>query len=228
MLISVIIPAFNDGKYIPAVLDSLWQQECELEVIMVAGSTAGNPALASIGSKVRVVSTPAVSRGEMLAGGAAEARGEVLLFLWPGSCLPATALVAIERNFELLPQSVGGNFHLNFESRTWFTRLALFLLKRMRYRGRYYGHSGIFIRADVYKELDGFRPYDILEDYDLVRRMEAYGPTLFLPDTITASTYTFQHRKLRAVLVWPIIHTLFALGVHPNKLAGLWNPGSPR
>jgi hypothetical protein len=59
----------------------------------------------------------------LLNAGAAAARGEVLLFLWPDSRLPPNALLAIERNLTLLPQTIGGNFHLKFNDDTPVTRL---------------------------------------------------------------------------------------------------------
>jgi hypothetical protein len=153
----------------------------------------------------------------LLNAGAAAARGEVLLFLWPDSRLPPNALAAIEQNLQLLPQTIGGNFHLKFDKDTLFTRWLAHWLKRQRYRGHYDGHSGIFIRREVFRALDGFRPYDILADYDLARRMEAYGPTVYLPEAITTPTRKFRGRHiLQTILVG-----LFRLGVHPNRLARL-------
>jgi len=158
----------------------------------------------------------------LLNAGAAAARGEVLLFLWPDSRLPPNALLAIERNLTLLPQTIGGNFHLKFNDDTPVTRLLSHWLKKQRYRGHYDGHSGLFIRREVFQALSGFRPYDILADYDLARRMEKYGPTVYLPEAIISSTCKLWGRHiLKVVLTRLVIPGLFRLGIHPNRLARL-------
>jgi GT2 family glycosyltransferase len=101
----------------------------------------------------------------------------------------------------------------------FFARWLTKFLKWWRYQGRYYGSGGIFIRKQVFLALGGFQPYDLLEDYDLARRMENYGPTLYLPETIIASPRKFQGKKLKAALTWLIIQSLFMLGIDPNRLA---------
>ncbi len=75
-----------------------------------------------------------------------------------------------------------------------------------------------FVRKNVYEALGGFRPYHTLEDYDFTQRMEKYGPTLYLPETIVASAHKFKHQKFKATLVWLTVQTLFTLGLPTNKL----------
>ena len=188
---------------------------------MVNGHSA-DQSLDSLPDRAKIVTSTKKTRGALLNDGVAAANGDVLLFLWPDSRLPANALLAIERNFDLLPQTIGGNFYLKFDDNTLFTRLFARFLKQWRYRGRYYGNSGIFIRRSAFDALGGFRPYNILEDYDFARRMEKYGPTLNLSDAIIASTRKFQQRKLKAILIWSIIQMLFAVGLHPKWLARLY------
>ncbi|HRV96741.1 MAG TPA: hypothetical protein P5526_31595 [Anaerolineae bacterium] len=96
------------------------------------------------------------------------------------------------------------------------------LLKRWRYQGRYFGHSGIFVRKEIFEALGGFRDYDLLEDYDFTQRMEKQGATLFLPHYITASARPFQNRKLRAAISWMVIYSLYRLGVSPNDLVNFY------
>ena len=185
---------------------------------MDGGSTDNT--LGLIKGQVKIVPLLDTRGGSLLNAGATAAHGEVLLFLWPDSRLPPNALLAIERNLALLPRSIGGNFHLKFNDDTLVTRLLSRWLKKQRYRGHYDGHSGIFIRREVFQVLGGFQPYEILADYDLVRRMERYGPTVYLPEAITASTSKFRG-PLKAALLWLVIPSLFRLGVHPNRLARL-------
>lgn len=221
MLISIIISTLNNEELIAATLAHLAEHPGEFEVIVVdGGSTDHTPAL--VKGQLKLVSRPDMGGGSLLNAGAAVARGEVLLFLWPDSRLPPDALLTIERNLQLLPQTIGGNFHVKFDKDTLFSRWLTRWLKQQRYKGHYYGHSGIFIRQEAFQALGGFRPYDILADYDLARRMETYGPTVYLPETLIASMRQFRGpHQLKAAFVWLVIPGLFRLGVHPNRLARL-------
>lgn len=173
-----------------AALARLAEQPGHYEVIVVDG---GSPDLTPdrVKDQCMLVSLPNTRGGSLLNAGAAAAQGEVFLFLWPDNRLPPNALLTIERNLRLLPQTIGGNFHVKFDSDTFFSRWLTRWLKQQRYKGHYYGHSGIFIRREVFEALGGFRPSDNLADYDLARRMEKYGPTVYLPETLVVSMRQF-------------------------------------
>ena len=173
--------------------------------------------------QVRVVCTANTSRGGMLNAGAKDASGELLLFLWPGNRLPVEALITVEKNFSILPQTIGGNFHVIFNVDTPAAALVTRFLKMQRYKGHYYGNSGIFVRKDVFAELGGFQPYDILEDYEFGQRLEKQGPTLYLPDKIIASADKVENKTVRAALAWVIVLPLSKIKINPNTLATIAN-----
>lgn len=220
MLISVIIPTFNDEVTIAATLAQLSTQPGDCEVIIVDGGSTDNT-LDWVKDPVKIVPLPGKRGGSLLNAGAAAARGEVLLFLWANSRLPSNALWAIEHNLQLLPQTIGGNFHLKFDKDTSFTRWLAHRLKQQRYLGHYDGHSGIFIRREVFQALEGCRSSDLLADFDLAQRMEAYGPTVYLPEVITAPAPKLWGRNniLRTLLRGLIMPALFRLVIHPSRLA---------
>ena len=221
MLISVIIPTLNNADSISITLAHLVEQPGDFETIVIDGGSTDDT-LGLIKGRIKIVSLPYARGGSLLNAGAAAARGEVFLFLWPDSRLPLNALSAIERNLQLLPPTIGGNFHLGFDKDTPFAHWLAHQLKQQRYMGHYDGHSGIFIRREVFQTLGGFRPYDILADYDLVRRMEKYGPTVYLPEAIIGSTSKlWSGHVLKVALTGLVFPGLFRLGIHPNRLARL-------
>jgi glycosyltransferase involved in cell wall biosynthesis len=199
MLISIIILTLNEEPHLASTVDSLAKQPGDCEVIVVDGAGVLDKSLARVERRATVVSVPAARRGVQLNAGAAVACGEILLFLDSRHQLPAEALLAIERNLKLLPQTIGGNFHLKFANDSLFAKLLVRIIKWWRYRGSYGGDSGIFVRKDIYEKIGGFQPDINFADYDFVHRMEKYGPTLYLHEAIVAPMPDF-----RDALTWLI------------------------
>lgn len=199
MLISIIL-TFNDENDIPSALDSLANQPGDCEIILVHCNAGRLPAAANM--RGRVVSVDALNRAGQYNAGAGAARGEVLLFLDARYRLPDGALLAIERNLGLLPQTIGGNFHVKFQPASPGTALLAHLLKWWRYRGFYSDNSGIFVRGRVFAALGGFRPNLRASGYEFAYRLEQYGPTLYLPEAIVGPRPRFW--EALAWLVNPI------------------------
>ena len=83
-LVSVVIPAYNYERYLPAAIDSaLAQEHPAVEVIVVDdGSTDGTPDVCRrYGDSIRYVRTPNGGLNSATDRGVAEARGEYLTFL---------------------------------------------------------------------------------------------------------------------------------------------------
>ncbi len=192
MLISVIISAQNEEQGLVSTLGSLSEQIGEQEVIIVKENSGPDGSVASYKALVKMVLAQTASREGQFNAGAAAANGEVLLFLESQYRLPANALEAIERNFQLLPPTVGGNFHLKFEHISFFAKLLSHIIKWWRYKGSYGSNSGIFIRTDVFQKLGGFQPDIRFADYHFAHRMEKLGPTLYLPEALIAPTPSFS------------------------------------
>lgn len=218
ILTSIIIPILTEGDKEAAAQLCPSDLEGSSQVVVVLAKRV-NPNLTGLPGSAAVVSSTGVIRAVLLNDGAAAAGGDIFLFLWPDCRLPKNAVTAIERNLSLLPQAIGGNFHVRFDDDSRFTKALTVFLKKWRYRGHYYGNSGIFVRKDVYLALGGFRPYHLLEDYDFARRMERYGPTLYLPDTMSASARKFRRQKVRATALRLTAQALFSLGLHSDRLA---------
>lgn len=95
-LVSVIVPVYNGARTLPACLQALQNQTFpagQYEIIVVDdGSTDGTAAVAN-GFGVRVVSQPNAGPAAARNRGAAEARGELLLFT-DADCAPAPDWIA--------------------------------------------------------------------------------------------------------------------------------------
>jgi hypothetical protein len=82
------------------------------------------------------------------------------------------------------------------------------------------GDQGLFIRADVFRELGGYPDQPLLEDLALSRAMKRRGRVAALPERLRTSARRWQrHGTVRTVALMWWIRGLYALGVSPKRLA---------
>ena len=220
MRLSAVIPTWCEAAAIGVAVDAA--RGVADEVIVVDGASPDGTAAAAERAGARVVVGPR-GRGAQLAAGACAAAGDVLLFLHADARLPPAARGAIEAALSD-PGVDGGNFFLRFEGDGLAARLFTWANDARRRRlGIYYGDSAIFLRRAAYDRLGGFAPLPILEDYDLVRRLERGGRSAYIRDVeVRTSARRFERAPIRTLAVWTAIQALYGCGVAPARLARLY------
>jgi rSAM/selenodomain-associated transferase 2 len=221
--VSVIVPVLDEAATLPRLLDGLRALPGCWELIVVdGGSSDATARLARDHVSAPLVFEAARGRSVQMNDGARRATGDVLLFLHADTQLPANA-------YELLmaaladPAVQGGNFALRFDGDDRFSRLLGAVYRLQRRLGIYYGDSAIWLRRHAFERLDGFRALSIMEDYDLVRRLERSGETRCLAGLATTSARRWKRLGLiRTVASWVVIRWLFIAGVSPQRLAHLY------
>ena len=225
--ISVIIPTLNEAHSLGATLRAVarFGHGRSIEVIVVdGGSTDATRDIARGQGAHRVVSA-ARGRGAQMRAGALEARGGVLWFLHadtlPPPDAPAQILDALGRDARI----VGGNFQISFDGAFFAARFLTWLYPQLRKLGLCYGDSAIFVRADAYRAVGGFRPFPIFEDLDLVRRLKRRGRMVHLRARVVTSSRRFEGRSFaRTFARWSFLQVLYWLGVSPHTLSRLYAP----
>lgn len=221
-VLTVVIPTWREAARVTAAVRAARAIGDEV-IVADAGSSDGTAALAEAAG-ARVV-TAARSRGAQLHAGALAARGEVLLFMHADTDLAPAARAAIDEALAD-PRVVGGNFDLEFVPDSFAAR-AFTRANRVRRRffSIYYGDSAIFLRRRVYDELGGFKPLPILEDYELVRRLERHGATAYVRHVVArTSVRRFEAAPLRTLATWTWIQTLYSVfNVSPERLASYYH-----
>ena len=228
-MISVVIPTLNAERtlvhclaaLVPAVVQGVVQ-----EAIVVDGGSTDETRLIAEGAGTHLIQT-AAGRGSQLGAGAASARGEWLLFLHADTVLePAWAEEA--RNFIDRIQNGRRNqaaayFRFALDDDGLMPRLVEWLVAmRCRVLALPYGDQGLLISRNLYHRLGGFRPLPLMEDVDLVRRLERSELVMLKSRAITSGEryrregYLFRSlRNLGCVL-------LYYLRVPPRVLARLY------
>lgn len=157
--------------------------------------------------------------------GATVATGEVLLFLHADVRLPPRGLQAV-RSAMARRDRVGGSFRIRFDSpRPLLGAVAFASNLRSELTRVPAGDRAIFVRADAFRALGGYRPWALMEDLDLSRRLLGVGPTVRLRARVTASARRFERRgPLRTVLLMAWLYLLWSLGAPAEGLGRLYPP----
>jgi len=227
-MISVVIPTLNEARRLPALLASLGTSTEKHEIIVADGNSTDGTASIAGEQGLRVVRSEG-GRGAQLRTGAAEARGDVLLFLHADSRFPSGGLQAIEQALAD-PDVIGGNFRLLFDGSDGFSDWLNGFYAWIRSHGVYYGDSAVFIRRRAYEAIGGVRPLALMEDFDLTRRMERLGRTVCVdnPPLVTSSRRFAGRRPAAIVAGWLVIHALYYLRLSPTHLAWLYDSARRR
>ena len=219
-MISIIIPTFNEACYLPGTLDAIERNQSSHEVIVVdAGSSDGTVEIA-LERNTQLISSSVRQRATQMNLGAESAGGDVLLFLHADTRLPPNALTEIDsalaKRFV-----VGGGFVRRYESPSWFLRGTCALAGlRTELSGWFLGDQAIFVRAEVFKILGGFRRFDLFEDLDFARRMQHEGKVITLRPPVISSARRFSLcRPWRRTWLDLLLTFRYLRGADPNQLA---------
>lgn len=233
--ISIIIPARNDAAALGRTLDwlrGLHGVEGAEVIVAASGDRAGTER--AVAGRATVLWPEGSTRAALMNAGAAAARGEALFFLHADSYPPVDALELIAGALVDRRVVAGAFEHLFIES-GWSLR-AISWIDRIRYRltRNHYGDQGIFVRADVFRRMGGYRPLAIMEDLDLSQRLKRQGRTALVRTPLLTSGRRFLARGPWTTVFfigWLLL--LHTLRLDTQRYAERWRgpadraPGSP-
>jgi rSAM/selenodomain-associated transferase 2 len=233
--VSIVIPARNDAAALARTLDHL-QTLAGRDAAEVIVAAAGDPegTARAVDGRAALLWPEGSTRARLMNAGAAAARGEAIFFLHADSFPPPDAIARITAALADR-RAVGGAFEHRFEERTCSLRL-ISAINRVRYRltGNHWGDQGIFVRADVFRRLGGYRDLRLMEDLDLVQRLRRHGRRVLVRAPLVTSGRRFLGRgpwRTFGFIVWLL--ALHTLGLDTQCHAERWRgpaaapPGSP-
>ncbi len=235
MRTSIVIPTLNEERWLPAAVASAREGARgggASEIVVADCGSADRTAEVARALGCRVVVDPALdSRGAAADAGGQEAEGDVLLFLDADCGLPEGWDLAVAEALAD-PAVVGGGFELRFgeaggdgagrDGPGWRLRL-IEVVDRIRYRWSrlFYGDQGLFVRAEAWHRVGGFRGARILESAQLCRRLKRLGRLALVPLPVTASARRFEDGGVLRIFALDIALWLAGLLRLPiDRLAG--------
>ena len=221
-LLSVIIPTYNEEKNIEKTLNSVFNTDDKIEVIVVDGGSQDRTI--ELASKFKVVvlinSKPGRATQQNLA--ASQAKGAVLLFLHADSTLPDNYAKIIRQT--LTQEDVAaGAFRFSLDSRLFKMRCLEKLVNlRSSLFGLPYGDQGIFIKKSNFDLIHGFPVLQIMEDYLFIKRVKALGRVVLTKGSVVTSARRWHKLGLiKTTLINQKVILGYHLGISSEKL-GEW------
>jgi rSAM/selenodomain-associated transferase 2 len=219
---SIIIPVLYESKVINALLESLEKLRTDrsFEVIVVDGSPTQDT-LQVITNQQIIKIACRQGRGYQMNTGAAQATGEILVFLHADTFIPSNAFFLMQSALSD-PRYIGGAFSLDIEPHTRFLKMiATYSTLRSRFTKAPYGDQVIFVRKNYFHAIGGYSDIPLMEDVELMRRIRRKkGRINILPEKVSTSDrrwreegflYTFLRDNLIIILYW--------CGIPAEKLA---------
>lgn len=206
MKVSVIIPSFNEEKYIPYTLFHILQQKPYEVIVADSYSTDKTKKIAEkMGAKVISCpkSTPAAGRN----AGAGHAKGDIFLFLDADTIAYYNLLDVMKKDFKK-KNVIGWTTNFYAFSSKWIEHELYYLTSKYYH---FVNHSVKFpqapgivlaVRKDVFKKINGFNEkMKVNEDIDFAKRTRRYGRFIFSDETcVFTSTRRMQKWGVKKML----------------------------
>jgi len=223
MLISIIIPTYNEEKHIETLLSSITSKAYQnIEIIVVDGGSKDRTIeLVEQFMQVKLVYS-SKGRAIQLNNGAANSKGNVLFFLHADSQLPhhwkAKIMAAL-----VDPSCLAGTFYLKFDQSGFWYRVYSYFSK-LNYTFFTYGDQGLFIRKEAFEHIGCYPLVPIMEDYEMIKNIKKIGALTKLNAPIITSARKFtKNGVLLQQLKNIAIVLLYQFGLAPEKLAKWYN-----
>lgn len=218
-MISIVIPVLDEAHHIEATLAALAPlRRRAVEVLVVDGGSRDDTVDRARPHADQVL-LAARGRSRQMNAGAAQARGDVLLFLHADTVLPPDADRLLHE--ALASQALWGRFDVRILGRPWMLRVVSFLMNlRSRLTGIATGDQAIFMRREAFDRLGGFPDQPLMEDVEMSRRLLTLDRPVCLSARVATSGRRWETRGVwRTILLMWCLRWRYWRGESADRLA---------
>lgn len=223
MKVSVIIPTYNEEESIGKLLNYLKEfgDDRLLEIIVVDGGSEDRTVETAQKNGIDCFISKKKGRAAQMNTGSRHSSGSLLYFVHADSFPPQTYLddlsTAIAEGYE------AGCYRFRFDSdrfllkiNSWFTRF-----DRLMCRG---GDQTLFITRSLFEKLGGFREdFLIMEDYDLIRKIQQETPFKIIPKEVIVSARKYDKNPyLKVNLANLVVFMMYFCGARQQTMVSAY------
>jgi rSAM/selenodomain-associated transferase 2 len=231
--LSVVVPALDEARTLPALLDALRRGlRVPHEVIVADGGSADGTDAVARDAGARVV-TGARGRGRQLAAAVAASRAPLLCALHADARPSPAALARLDA---LAAETAAGRppahayaFRLAIDAPgAAFRVVERTANARSRWLALPYGDQGLVMTRAAYDAAGGYPPWPLMEDVALVRALARVTGVRLLDAAVTVSARRWQRDGVvrRTLANWRLL-ARYLLGASPERLARDYGPEAP-
>lgn len=189
--LSVIIPTLNSAAALGPTTASLMEGvDAGIVRELVISDGGSSDSITQIAEELGAIFVESRrGRGVQLAAGARAASGKWMLFIHADTQVGAGWSSVVSSHMSSRPE-IAGYFRLRFRSAGFAPRLvAAWANVRSKRLGLPYGDQGLLISRDHYDQIGGYSDIPLMEDVDIVRRLEGRMRMLDCEALTSASRY---------------------------------------
>src|SRR5262245_60550901 len=224
--LSIIMPVLDEGESIAATLDALANMRAlGVEIIVVDGGSRDATVQRARLRADRVIPAPR-GRASQMNAGAQKASGDVLLFLHADTRLPTDADHVVLNELERSGRA-WGRFDVRIEGRHPLLAVVAWLMNlRSRLTGIATGDQAMFVKREIFAEVGGFPPIELMEDIALSKRLKRVSRPLCLRQRVVTSGRRWeQHGVLNTIVLMWRLRAAYYFGADPTELAQRYRHG---
>jgi rSAM/selenodomain-associated transferase 2 len=219
MNLSVIIPTYNEADNLKKILPFLVANtnQNKVEIIVSDGGSSDNSIAIAKSYEVTVVKSPNKGRAAQMNYAATLATSEILQFIHADTIPPKSFISDIET--AIREGYIAGCFTYRFDSNHLLLKINAFFTRfnKLWCRG---GDQAIFIKKTVFEEFGGYPNYLIMEEYELLKQIQAKYPFKIIKNNavVSARKYT-KNGYLKVQLTNLKVFKMYNSGASQKKMA---------
>ena len=230
-MISIVIPALNEEKYLPDCINSLKHQNWngEYEIIVVDNGSTDRTSQIARDLGVKVISCP--RRGVVYArqAGTEEAKGEIVVQVDADTIYHTNWLGQIDKHFTIHPDSAGLAGRYIYIHPAWWAPLERVYRTVLNGVGQLVFHwppsvsgANFAFRRSAFLQASGYDPASLQPDqWGIARRLSKYGK-IYYEKKLVVTTSSRRVVKPVYVLIYESLRNCYRVSIHFCRHCNRW------